>query len=632
MGVGAASGVSPAAVLGSPTEINSWALPGAAVDVAVAGDTLFVSYRDYSSGETDGISIYDVSVPTAPTLLSAMPLDESPKMLDYQNDRLYGIVEGVGVVIYDVTDRSNPTTVGVMTEVSSPSAVEVRGDRAYVADYSGNVRVFDVSGPAPVAIDQLGVSGSPASVAVCGDRVYVAARSAGVHVLDVSPDGELSLAYTWQPDAGDFQDAVVQGDTVYAVDLLGEFYALDVRAASSASILGSVAMTDVSCWSMCEAGGIIYAACGGTNSGIYPIDVSDPSNPIALAHLSSANISYNVAVSGGEVYVAAHSQGLLIGDVDYLRGAMTQELYGGTRYETAARISEAAYPRGAARVVLTTGRNWPDALGGAALAGAYDAPILLCDPGSLPAATAAEITRLGAKQVTILGGTVAVTDDVRVALESLMVTGTVTRVEGASRYGTAQKVAQAAITELGSTWSGTAFVATGADFPDALAASPLSAYAGWPIYLAAPGELPPTAVMEAAGVTDVLVLGGEIAISDTQMTALEGTFGADHVDRLQGVSRYETALAIARFGITDVGLEWDRAAFASGQNFPDALSGGALQGARDSVLLLTRTDSLPSAVSSALSVPPGEISSTGILGGPSAVSQQVRDAIWQSLD
>jgi len=50
---------------------------------------------------------------------------------------------------------------------------------------------------------------------------------------------------------------------------------------------------------------------------------------------------------------------------------------GANRYATAVAVSKKAFPAGADAVVIATGENWPDALGGSALAGALGGPILL---------------------------------------------------------------------------------------------------------------------------------------------------------------------------------------------------------------------------------------------------------------
>lgn len=69
-----------------------------------------------------------------------------------------------------------------------------------------------------------------------------------------------------------------------------------------------------------------------------------------------------------------------------------------------------------------------------------DAPILLTRNNKLEDKTLAEIERLGASKVVILGGEAAISSDV---LETLEKKGlTVERISGKSRYDTAVKVAE----------------------------------------------------------------------------------------------------------------------------------------------------------------------------------------------
>jgi putative cell wall-binding protein len=89
------------------------------------------------------------------------------------------------------------------------------------------------------------------------------------------------------------------------------------------------------------------------------------------------------------------------------------------------------------------------------------------------------------------------------------------------------------------------------------------------------------------------------------------------VQRVGGANRYETAALLASYypvGRTRVYL-------ASGENFPDALSGAALAGHEQMPLLLARHDSLdPSIVAQLQRIRPGEVV---VLGGPVAVSDAV---------
>ncbi|MFO7154757.1 MAG: cell wall-binding repeat-containing protein, partial [Caldicoprobacter oshimai] len=114
---------------------------------------------------------------------------------------------------------------------------------------------------------------------------------------------------------------------------------------------------------------------------------------------------------------------------------------GDDRYETAAKIAAAKYTS-ADTVIIVRGddneKNEPEVVDGltaSVLAGAKNAPILLTRQNALPDATKEAIEALGAKNAYIIGGTVAVSEDVEKALEDLGVA--VKRVEGADRFATA---------------------------------------------------------------------------------------------------------------------------------------------------------------------------------------------------
>ncbi|MGQ0616869.1 MAG: cell wall-binding repeat-containing protein [Acidimicrobiia bacterium] len=81
---------------------------------------------------------------------------------------------------------------------------------------------------------------------------------------------------------------------------------------------------------------------------------------------------------------------------------------GPDRFSTAANVSAAFFPGGAAKVFLATGYDFPDALGGGVVAGLAPGPVLFVRPDCTPVEVQAEIDRLGASSSVILGGPAAV--------------------------------------------------------------------------------------------------------------------------------------------------------------------------------------------------------------------------------
>ncbi|WP_323671232.1 cell wall-binding repeat-containing protein [Candidatus Poriferisodalis multihospitum] len=195
---------------------------------------------------------------------------------------------------------------------------------------------------------------------------------------------------------------------------------------------------------------------------------------------------------------------------------------------------------GSHSVALASGENWPDALAGAAL----DRPLLLTKQAFLPAATRAYLEPCASHpkaKVIILGGTAAVSENVAETLSSMGYR--VDRFSGDDRYATARRVArQFAPDEIS-----TVYLASGANFADAVAAAP-SVTRETPLILTTPKKLRDEArrfLTDAdRTVSEVIILGGHAAIS-AEVEAEIKALGIE-TDRIAGATRYETAAQIAR--------------------------------------------------------------------------------------
>lgn len=301
--------------------------------------------------------------------------------------------------------------------------------------------------------------------------------------------------------------------------------------------------------------------------------------------------------------------------------------FGVDRYATAIAVSQATFaPSSVTTVVVASGEDFPDALSAAGLAGCYGSPVLLTRRTSLPSGLDAEIARLGARGVAIIGGTGAVSSDVEDALRAK---GYATeRIAGLNRYATARKVAEKIRALAGGRFSGIAFVARGDDFADALAVGPCAYALRAPVLLTTTTSLHPDAqgAIVDCRISDVYIAGGVGAVSESVRQAIQPLV-ARPVIRLAGADRYATGVAVAEYATKLYWLEEDGVVVATGTLFPDALGGGAAAGKRGFAVLLTRPTSLPDATAGYLAARRGTIMQARIAGGTGAVSEQVRTAI-----
>jgi glucose/arabinose dehydrogenase/putative cell wall-binding protein len=263
----------------------------------------------------------------------------------------------------------------------------------------------------------------------------------------------------------------------------------------------------------------------------------------------------------------------------------TSRIAGSDRYATAAALSRTAFPSGASRVFVATGTDFPDALAGGAVAGRDANPVLLVQPGAIPAATRTELDRLNPQSIVVLGGTGAVSEAVRNALVPYASSGVVTRRAGADRYATAAAISAAYYAP----GVAAAFIATGSGFADALAGTPAAALRDSPLLLVRQNGIPTATKNELARLKPqrIYVLGGTGAVSSAVGSALDA-YTAGPVTRLAGADRYGTAASVVRTFWTK-----SRAYVATGASFADALTGAAIAG-KDSVpMLLVAGTSVP---------------------------------------
>jgi putative cell wall-binding protein/Tol biopolymer transport system component len=190
--------------------------------------------------------------------------------------------------------------------------------------------------------------------------------------------------------------------------------------------------------------------------------------------------------------------------------------YGGAnRYETALRIAATFGPT--SRVIVTTGRNFPDALSAGPLSVAEHAPIVLSDGTGLDPATAAFIEQHTA--VDPVGG------PAQSAVDALHMTGkTIDRsLAGSDRYATAADVAGRLATVIGRA-PAIVGIASGTTFPDALTGGAFIASAGGALMLTDQAVLSsPTQAMLTSWQSQlsmVQVFGGPAAVGDNPFASV----------------------------------------------------------------------------------------------------------------
>jgi len=287
---------------------------------------------------------------------------------------------------------------------------------------------------------------------------------------------------------------------------------------------------------------------------------------------------------------------------------------GADRIETSVAISQASYPKAgsAQAVVIARADDFADALAGTPFAVHVGGPLLITDKAALDVRVREEIRRVlsATGQVYLLGGAEALSPVVVDGVTSLGFNPT--RIAGVDRFDTATQIAALFGAPV------KVMLCSGLSFPDALSAGAAAAASGGLVLLTNGSSLPPAVaqyLLDHPG-AQYVAIGGPAAQAAPTATPVVG------------VDRFDTAVRVAESlfnAPTVVGA-------ASGDSFPDGLSGGAMIGKTGGPLLLvTGSVGIPPIVQAYLQAHASTIGTVQVFGGPGAVSDAILNDLTQAI-
>lgn len=286
---------------------------------------------------------------------------------------------------------------------------------------------------------------------------------------------------------------------------------------------------------------------------------------------------------------------------------------GPTTADEAVAWSQATFADGSAPdVILARDDNFPDSLGAGAVQAALEAPLLLTNSTLLSPQTAAEMARLGAERVIILGGEEAVGPAVVAELDLL---GLETeRVGGATRALTAVAIIDRFFPNTTAVVVARADAAEGnptSAFADSIVTAAVSAVAHVPILLTNSETLLPETgeALAALPIENVIIAGGSEAVSDDVLDDIasaidDGSSATEEtVQRLAGPSRDVTAIEMMSYLGYSSAADASRVILVEGYA-DDAWASGfasAVQAGNGAALVLANGDDISDATADFLS-------------------------------
>jgi hypothetical protein len=276
-----------------------------------------------------------------------------------------------------------------------------------------------------------------------------------------------------------------------------------------------------------------------------------------------------------------------------------------------------------------------DPLGAAALASAYDCPVLLTPSGKSNPGTVAIIKAMatangGRINIHVVGGTTSIPPAIYNALSGAKGAGTIERINGANRYALAYQIAKrtnAVLVSKGKSCPGVIVVniENAASFNDALAASPISARAHMPL-IGVKGAIVPA----DAGAALALFPGKpRYALNSAYLTpGVRNLTGCAAIVANSG-NREVAAVDIAKWGVAGGFVSYKNVGLAN--KLSDALPAGAVLGQFDGVMLYTNAAPLSATTVGFVPTIKNQVDKAWVFGGKLTITDATKSAFEAAL-
>ncbi len=294
-------------------------------------------------------------------------------------------------------------------------------------------------------------------------------------------------------------------------------------------------------------------------------------------------------------------------------------------------------------IIVATSEGYWDALAASGLAGVSNGVVVITPKDYLCEQARAEIQRLKPKHCYVVGGPLALSDNVLAQVKELV--PDTTRVYGQGADETALRIYQLGCkpeaqskngfyARTHGTWGTTAIIATSGGYWDALSASPAAAAKAYPIFLTNSNNRLSNDVLDAiktGGFTDVVIVGGPLAVPKEVEDQIKGIGITSR--RFSGGGALDTSAEIANWEINELNF-----CFSSSSSFVIATADGYWDALTAGPVCARSSDPRP-----LLLVMPGDYHALNvrisrglnyeawIVGGTKAVPDSVVDWLYQNL-
>lgn len=279
-------------------------------DIVVDGGFAYVA-------DAFGLTIYDVSTPTAPHVVGSELLASEPRTLAVAAGVAYLAAGRRGIDVVDVTDPEDPRWLRTVDVGGWAADVAADGDLLVVAAGSDGLVTFDVRDPRrPRLLGRCAPHSSMNHVALSGRLAYVSEYSFGLVIVDCA-DARYPVEVGAVPLEASTRYVAFSGHTVFTVNRQHGVWSIDVSDPTAPVLVwppgeDSVRAREGDFGSIAANGDLVFVM---QSRELVVLDESDPRAPREIGSLQLAGFPLSVTAGDGRAYVAAGGAGVMVVEI-----------------------------------------------------------------------------------------------------------------------------------------------------------------------------------------------------------------------------------------------------------------------------------------------------------------------------
>ncbi|MCF7811171.1 T9SS type A sorting domain-containing protein [bacterium] len=276
-----------------PVCVGECILSGSAYYLVLNNNLLYVASR-----YKHGLSIVDISDPENPQEIGF--IDDNQEKYSSCCLKIFNGLAFFNNMIIDISEPDRPSIISVVPILNSPVDVALNGNWLYYLDGSYGLKVYDVSNRRNPSMTSTCPfrRGYMKSMRISGNHSFIAAGDYGIKIVDITNPRDPHQVGEYDEESFNANDLEIRDDTLYVIGA-NDFRTINVSEPTEPQPISSC---DAAGTQMIIQDDIAYIAGFNYDPGLHILDISDSGNPSEIGQFSKNLRVQTIGVEGQYAY------------------------------------------------------------------------------------------------------------------------------------------------------------------------------------------------------------------------------------------------------------------------------------------------------------------------------------------